>query len=165
MEIKVNEYPVEMLSSNLQVTGTLSTRGQPPLYINDQQVSILTIEDATVTPLMTGARIGPMNVPATYVPKTWVDILLIGDFSVSDISLLPNTFRLICFTASYAVRATFHGGVEMQAADVFGSRTGPFLPVTDAEVFAIRPLAVEVGGTADLIFLNQQSIQAYHAIP
>ncbi len=164
MEIKVNEYPVEMLSTDLQVAGTLSTRGHPPLYINDPQVSILTVENATVTPLMAGARIGPMNVPATYVPKVWIDILLIGDFSVSDISLLPKTFRLICFMASYAVRGTLYGGVEMQPADVFGSRTGPFLPVTDAEVFAIRPLAVEVGGTADLIYLNRQSVQAYHAI-
>lgn len=164
MEIKVNEYPVEMLSADLQVAGTFTTRGQPPLYINDQQVQTLTVENATVTPLMSGARIGPMNVPAAYVPKTWVDILLIGDFSVGDVSLLPKTFRLVCFTASYAVRGTFYGGVEMLAADIFGSRTGPFLPVTDAEVFAIRPLAVEVGGTADLIYLNRQSVQTYHAI-
>jgi hypothetical protein len=164
MEVQVNEYPVEMLSAEFQITGTFETRGQPPLYINDQQVQTLTVENATVTPLMAGARIGPMNVPAVFVPKTQVDVLLIGDYSVEEASLLPKAFRLICFTSTYAVRGAIYGGMEMQATDILGSGTGPFVPVTHAEVYPIRPTAIEVGGTASLIYLNRQSIRAYHAI-
>lgn len=164
MEIQTSEYPVEMLSVDFQVAGTFSARGQPPLYINDPQVSTLAVEDATLTPLMPGARIGALNVPAMYVPKTTIDVLLIGDFSAEEASLLPNAFRLICFTTAFAVRGTFYGGAETQTADVFESGIGPFVPVVGAEVYPIRPLAVEAGGAAELLYLNRGAIRAYHEI-
>jgi hypothetical protein len=162
VEIRVQTFPVEILTSFYQIGGKIEMIGNPAVSVNDAAYSTFNIHDATLTSLTPGTPIGPVKTPMLYLPKNEPQVVLVGDFSPKDAQLLPNTVKLICFTDSYVIRGVFHTGPETQAADVFFFSPGPFFPATGVEIFPIRPLAVDLGGQADLVYVNRAAVRAFH---
>lgn len=162
MEVRVQAFPVEILTGCYQVGGQLEMIGNPAIYVNDASFSTFNIRDATMTPLMKGTPVGPVKVPQLFLPKSEPQVILVGDFAPRDAQLLPNAIKLICFTDTYVIRGVFHTGPETQASDVFFFTPGPFFPATNIEIYPIRPLTTELGGQADLVFVHRDAVRAFH---
>jgi len=164
MEIQKTIYPVQVLAASYQIAGEISPRSNPSMYVNDPAVLAIPIENATIVPLMPDARIGEMKVPVeTSVPRDHIQVLLVANVDPSEAALRPKSIRLLCFTDTYAIRATFHVPTETEANEVF-NLPGPFYPATNAEIFALRNLSVEIAGQAGLIFVNKDAIRVFHEI-
>ena len=161
MEVQTTAYPIEILTASYQIMGEFTPRGNPALFLNDPQVASFRLEKGTLVPLMPGARIGEMAVGSLYVPRDEVQIVVIGNLDAQGAALLPRPLKLVCFTDTYAVRATFHTDQETRIEDVVAT-SGLFLPATDAEIFALRPLMADIGGEAPLIFIHKKAIKAFY---
>jgi hypothetical protein len=49
----------------------------------------------------------------------------------------------------------------MTALDVFSSG-GPLFAATDADIVPLRPLASDLGGQADLVYVHKSAVRAYY---
>jgi hypothetical protein len=161
MEVVQRTHTVEIFTAEYTVSGEFQPLGNPAVYLNDPAVSSLRVLDATLTPLMSGARLGEMTVPEVFVPREKAHVILIGSYRPEQANLLPQRLPMVAFTDSYAVRGTFYGGTETRASDLFAPH-GPFFPVTGFEIFTLRPLMVNVAGALDLAFINKHAVIAYH---
>ncbi len=161
MEVQTATYPIEILTASYQITGEFTPRGNPALFINDPQVASFHIQKGTFIPLMLGARVGEMAVHTLYVPRDEAQIVVIGNLEAAAAALLPRPVTLVCLTDTYAVRATFHIGQEMPTGELVAA-SGPFLPATNAEIFALRPLMADIGGEAPLIFVHKRAIKTFY---
>lgn len=162
MQIQTTPFMVELLLENYQAAGTFDVRGNPAVYLNDQSMHTITLRDASLTPLMSGASVGEVSTPTLFVPKADVQIVLVGDYSRAEAQLLPRVIPLVCFTDTYAIRATFHAGLETLPVDVFYEPLGDFLPATDVEIYSLRPLVHPVSGSTDLVFIHKKAIRSFH---
>lgn len=163
MQVQMTSFPVEVLTEDFQASGLFTLRGNPAIFMNDQAVSAFEITEATLMPLVSGARIGEMQVSEVYIPKSEVQVMLIGEFGPGEAGLRPKPLKLVVFTSTFAIRGIFHVGAETGAADVFAA-PGPFFPATSAEIFAIRPLAHEIQGQSDLLFIHKAAVRAYYEV-
>nr|MBN1228544.1 hypothetical protein [Anaerolineae bacterium] len=161
MEVQLTTYPVEMYTASYRYDGEFTPRGNPVVFLNDQSVTTFAIRNVSVIPLMAGARLGEMTLPEVFVPKAQIQVILIGDFGPQEAALRPKPIRLVCFTETYAIRATFHVGHETNAGDVF-STPGPFLPATEAAIFSIRSLTHEINGEAELLYVHKDAVRLFH---
>ena len=161
MEVQTSSYVVEMLTAEYQISGHFEPRGNAGVFLNDQEVHTLVIEDATLVPLTPGARVGSMPVKELFLPKGDVQVMVIDGFSPREASLMPKAIPLVCFTDTFVVRATFHAGSETQPQDVL-SLPGPFLPATNVEIFTLRPLTVDIAGDADMIYIHKAAVRTFY---
>lgn len=162
MQVNIRTYPVEILTGHYQIGGEIEIRGNPAVFVNDASFSAFTIRNATLTPLTVGTSVGPVKVPVLFLPKSEPQVVLIGDFSPQDAQLLPTKIGLVCFTDSYVIRGVYHTGPETQPIDVFFSGGGPLFPATDAEIYPLRPMAADLGGQADLVYVHRDAIKAMY---
>ncbi len=161
MQVQSKTYPIELLTSHYQVGGEFTPRGSPAVHINDPAVVSLEISNATIIPIVSGTRIGEMKAAVTYVPKNEVQVMIFGDFTPAQAGLMPRQYRLVCFTDTFSFRGTFYVGSEFRAGDIF-SLPGPFLPSTDFEIFSLRPMAIDISGEADLVYVHKNAVQVYY---
>lgn len=162
MQVNVKRYPVEILTGHYQIGGELEIRGSPAIFINDAAYSTLNVVDATLLPLAIGSPVGSMQIPLLLLPKSEPQVLLIGDYSPKEAQLLANKIKLVAFTDTYVIRGAFHTGPETGAQDLFVAVPGPYFPATDAEIYPLRPLAADLGGQADLVFVHKDAIRVFH---
>lgn len=162
MQVNISSYPVEILTGHFQIGGEMEVRGNPTIFLNDASIDVFAIHKATLTPLATGTSVGQVQVPLLYVPKTEPHILLVGNFDPKSAQLLANKIPLVCFTDTYVIKAEFHAGPETKADDVLYYSAGPFFPATAAEIYAMRPLAADLGGEADLVFVHKSHVRTFY---
>jgi hypothetical protein len=162
MQVNITTYPVEILTGHFQVSGNLEIRGNPAVFVNDASYNVFSVHDATVTPLVAGSPVGQVKVPVLYLPKSEPHVMLIGNFAPQDAQLLPNKIALIAFTDTYVIHGEFHTGPETKADDILYSAAGPYFPATDAEIYAMRPLAADLGGQADLVYVHKQHVRVFY---
>jgi|YNPNPStandDraft_1061719.scaffolds.fasta_scaffold41374_3 hypothetical protein len=161
MDVIVKSYPVDIMTAHYRVYGEIRTRGDPVLFLNDQNVSTLTVYDATLMPLRQGMRLGAVSTDELHVPKHEPQVIILGNF-IPETRPLPKTERLICFTDTYILRGTFHMSVETKVHDVFYAQPGPFFAVTRLDIHALYPLAVEVKANAELAYLRGAAVRAFY---
>ncbi len=161
MEIQLRSYAVDILTAHYRVTGELRTRGDPTMFLNEANVSTLTVHDAVLMPLRTGMRLGAVAASILHIPKTEPQVLILGNF-VPEIKPLPKVERLICFTDTYVLRGNFHMGLETHVSDVFYALPGPFFYATQLDIFALYPLAVEVHAMAELAYIQGSAVRAFY---
>jgi len=163
MQIVATTYEIEALTANHQIQGIFTPRGNPGVFINDAQVATFLVNEANAIPLTYGSKVGEMTNSPAIVPKSEIQILIVGDFDRREANLMPKEMRLLVFTDTYAIRGTFYTGAETPAGDVF-SRVGPFFAATDVELFSIRPLATEVQGRADLAYIHKDAVRLFYPL-
>jgi hypothetical protein len=161
MQVQVRSYAVDVLTAHYRVTGELRPRGDPTMFLNDHNVSTLTVFDAVLMPLHQDMRLGAVAADELQVPKTEPQVIILGNF-VPEVKPLPKTERLICFTDTYVLRGTFHMGPETQVMDVFYALPGPFFVASRLDIFALYPLAVEVHAMAELAFVQGRAVRAFY---
>lgn len=162
MDAQLKSYPVEILTSNYQISGEIQPRGNPAFFINDEQIDTFMIYGASITPLIRGTPVGEMSVPTLSIPRTQIQALILGNYTTQEAQLLPNQIGLTCFTDAFVLRGIFHGGAEATASTLLHDMPGPFFPATNVEIFAIRPLAVEFGGIAELLFVQRDAVEVFY---
>jgi hypothetical protein len=163
MQVKIITFPVEILTGHYQVSGELEVRGSPAVFLNDASFDVFNVHNATMTPLVTGSPVGPVKVPLLYLPKTEPQVILVGNFDPKDAQLLPNKIRLVSFTDTYVIRGDFHAGPETKADDILYFAAGPFFPATDAEIYPLRPLAADLGGQADMVYVHKSHVRTFYS--
>jgi hypothetical protein len=164
MQVIVNTFPVDILTAHYRVYGEIRTRGNPTIFLNDQNVSTLTIYDATLTPLRPGMKLGAVAADELHIPKTEPQVIILGNYK-PEIMPLPKKERLICFTDTYILRGTFHMGSETRIEDVFYALPGPFFEATKLDIYSLYPLAVEVNAHAELAYIRGKAARAFYRQP
>lgn len=162
MDLKLKQYPVQILTSHFMVTGTFTPRGDPFIFLNDDGVTTFAITEATITPLTPGAGVGDVSIPELRVPKREAQIFIIGDYTAQEARPLPKTGVMSCFTNAYVVHGEFHMSPEVTPQDLFFVQKGPFYVATTAEVYSLIQLTTEVSGEADMLFVNGQSVEVFY---
>jgi hypothetical protein len=159
----MNTYPAELLGQQFQVSGNLVPLGEPLGFMNDAQRGTVVIEDATATPLQPGWKAGEFSSSKLIVPKSQVQLMLIGEINPEeDMRLFPRTEHLIVYTDTYVVSGHFHAGSDTPVPDLFHSSGGPYFPASKAEIYSIVPLTISIGGSAPIVFVNKNHIKAYY---
>lgn len=162
MQVQVSDKPIQLLTRNYSIEGTIQPIGNFALWVNDPTVPVFRVSSASVTPLIAGSPAGTMSGAEIYVPREMVEVIIIDNFSAAEANLLPRTLGLTLFTGTYAIKGTFYGGAEMKGIDIFQG-PGPMYPATGVEVYSVRPLNVPISGVAPLAFVNKHAIESYIA--
>jgi hypothetical protein len=163
MQVNIKTHPVEILTGYYQISGNMEVRGNPGVFVNDASFSTYNVHDAVLTPLTIGSAAGAIKHPLLYIPKSEPQVMLIGEFAASDAQLLAHRIRMVCFTDTYIIRAFFHTGPETAAQDLFFAQPGPLFGATDAEIVPMRPLAADLGGQADLVYVHKSAVRTFYA--
>lgn len=162
MQVQVKKYPVDVLTAHYRVYGEISTIGDPTMFFNNDTVSTLTIQDATLMPIRPNARIGPVSVDTLYVPKTEPHVVILGGHE-HEVNLLKKTKQLICFTDTYVMQGTFHMGIDTKVLDVFYWGGNLFFPATRLDIHTLYQMEVEVKAAAELAYVQRNAIRAFYA--
>jgi hypothetical protein len=162
MDFVTASHRVDILTTNYHIQGEMRPRGNAYIFINDVQYKTLTIFDAVMRPIMHGARLGPMNVPELYLPKSEAQVITFENFTAAEAQILPVVLNMICFTDTFIIRGGFHTGPEMKPVDLFYSLASSFYPATEVEVFAQRQLSNDVSLKSDLAFVQREGIRAFY---
>lgn len=163
LQVQVQKYPVDILTAHYRVYGELRVLGHPLHYLNNETVSALSVFDAMLVPIRSGARIGEMSAPQLLVPKTEPQILILGRRAPDETSPLPKSERMVCFTDTYVVRGIFHMRVDSQLQDTFTKEFGPYFLAADLEIVTLYDVATEVKAMADQAYIHGRAIRAFFA--
>lgn len=164
MEVQLHHYPVDCLASGYLASGEFTPRGDPFIFINDHNITTFTIDNANLTPLAADSLVAEMKQSAVFVPKSQVQVIMFGNYSIEDARPLQTTKRVVAFTDTYVIRANFHTSPEVQVGDFLFVTDRPFFAISKAEIFALRPLSTEVGGEIDLAFVHRDAIRSYYSV-
>ena len=159
---QIQEYTVELLTSTVHVSGKVSLLGDFILYLNDTQRLTIVVKDAQVTPLQTDWRVGGVSRPQAVVPKSKVHILMVADLNPDALQLMPHPQQLIVYTDTFVVNATLYIGADTNVPDIFYVSPGPFFPATQAQVYSVKPLNVEIKRAAPVIFIHREHIGVFY---
>lgn len=163
MQIRTSEYPIEIFTGYFQVSGVMDSRGEPSAYINDERVPNFTVRDGSMTPLSRGVPVGEITPKgAIYMPKNEVEVLIVGDYPLSQAKPMPKTVVMACYTDTYIVRGRYHMPAEVRADDVFKVVKGIFFAVSEAEIYTLRPTTVDIRGEAELLYINGDAVRVYY---
>ncbi len=164
MQVVMTHYAVDILTAHYRVYGEIRTRGDPTLFFNDQSVSTLTVYDATFIPLRQGMRLGALTTEELHIPRVEPQIITLGNY-VPQIRPLPKAEQLVCFTDTYLLRGTFHMSPDTRIQDVFYMQSGPFFYVSQADIYGLYNLAVDVKARAELAYIRGQAVRAFFKAP
>ncbi len=163
MQIRTSEYPIEIFTGYFQVSGVIDSRGEPASFINDERQPNFTIRDGTMTPLTKGVPVGEITPPSLiYMPKDEVEVFIVGDYPIAEAKPMPKTILMACYTDTYVIRGYYHMPAEVKADDVFKVVKGPFFAVSNAEIYTLRPTAMDIRGEAELLYINGDSVRIYY---
>lgn len=162
-DVKLEEYPVDILTAHYRVYGELRVRGNPAYYLNDATISALTVHNATLMPIRTGVRVGATPADTLYIPRLEAQIIILGKKPPEETRPLPKAERMVCFTDTYVMRATFYMGVDTQPQDVFQDPNRQYFMATQLEIVTLYQVAAEVKTIAEQAFINGPQIRAFFA--
>ncbi len=162
MQILVNRYPADILTTHYRVYGELVARGDPAIYFNATDLLALSIIDATLMPLRQGMRLGPVSMDELFIPRTEPQVIILGSYEPA-VRPLPRKENLICFTDTYLLRGTFHMGMDTNPEDIFFTAGGrAFHYATNLDIYSLYPLAVDVKASAALAFVRGEAVRAFY---
>lgn len=163
MEVKLSTKPIQVINSSYSISGECQPIGNFGVWINDATNDYVKIINAEIVPLMAGTPIGQINTPEVYIPKTEIELIIIGDFSPKEAQLLPKELKLNVFFDSFALNGVFHGGAESKPVDIF-IVGGPFFPCTNADIVTIRPVMQEISGLAEIAYINRDRVRLHFPV-
>jgi hypothetical protein len=163
MELHLPTYSLEVFTANYHISGSMQPRGPISVFINDVQYPCLALTDASVQPLMSGAKVGTMQSAEIYIPKTEIQIVVVNDLAPADAQLLTGKKPLIVFTDTYVMRGNFHTGPETKPIDLFWFGGGPCYGATDVNIFGVRPLAREINIQAPIAYIHRSAVQSFYS--
>ncbi len=150
------------VANNVQwVEGTLETLGGPHNYINQEDQSAFTINDAHVAPWsFTG--LPNSRPPKIIIVKDNIQMLIFQEETSRE------TFREAIHTETLIFNlplAVIRGNVpflsEARLHNFLDFWKGRFVPVTHARVHYLAASAVATPGQADLLYINRSLVQSY----
>jgi hypothetical protein len=162
--LEQNVYSTELLTRWFRIIGQLRLVGELISFLNDPQRHVLTVEQAQVTPLQPGYRIGEFTKSEVVVPRQEVQIVLVDELRAEEMRLLPRTEHLVVYTNTYAVSGRFHTGAETRTDDIFHVSPGPFFPASNAKVCSISPLNMSIEGETPVAFLSKEHLDLFHCL-
>src|SRR5690348_15045200 len=92
------KFPIDIFTAHYRVSGAWMPRGNPAVFLNNESVQTLIIEDATVIPLRPGVELEPILAPKMYLPKRDPQAIILGNISADDIKPFPRRELLVCLT-------------------------------------------------------------------
>jgi len=163
MQLQSYLFPCEIYTGNFQVEGQFRTIGNINIFLNDESNFSFELLNATVKPIAQGVRVKPLNpLGPAYVPRTEVQAMILGNLDNADVQLLPRTQMLTCYTDTYIIRGDFHLPTEARVGQVFKQVKATFFPVTNAQIYTMRPITYPVSGEADMLFINSEALCVYY---
>nr|MBN1230124.1 hypothetical protein [Anaerolineae bacterium] len=161
MQIVNQSFPVDILTSYYRVHGELVTRGDPTMYLNNQEMSLFTIRQATLMPLRPGMRVGAVMMDEILMPKAEPQLIILGKFD-PQVRLLPKSENLVCFTDSFVLNCTFHMSPDTRVEDMFFMQAGPFYAATNIKVSSMFSQGVDVNTFSEFGYLRGDAIRAFY---
>ncbi|NDJ36859.1 MAG: hypothetical protein GYB64_19575 [Chloroflexi bacterium] len=162
MEIELKTYPIQLLTSHYMITGSITPRGNPSIFLNDPRLDVYEINSATINPLEAGTPVATITVPTAYVPRGKTQVIILGDYTVDEAQPMPKTEVMAVFTDTYLVHGHYHMAQEVTGSDLFFVQKGPMYPVTRAEIYTLRPIREPIGGEADLLYINGELVESFY---
>lgn len=163
MQVPQVSYPIDVFTAHYRVSGAWQPRGNQSIYLNNESVETLVVEDATVIPLRPGVELEPVLAPKMYLPKKDAQAIIIGNLNLDDVKPLPRRELLVCLTAMFIMKCYFHMAQEAQLHDAFSKMLPQaFLFVSNLQIASLYAEATGVRANALAAFINKNCVLGYY---
>ena len=163
MDINLVSYPIDIFTAHYRISGAWTPRGNPAIFLNNESVQTLLIEDATVIPLRPGVELEPILAPKLYLPKGDPQAIILGNLDMETIRPFPRRELLVCLTDLLIMKGYFHLPMETKLQDVFTVMTPQqFLFVSSLQVASIYAEATGVRANAMMAFVNKHAVHGFY---
>ena len=153
----------EVYATQFLFTGEIIPRGKLLDDLNSADRGYVFIRPASIAPLTPDCVLGSFSRDEIIVDKRdIVAVYLADEADRAEIGLLRKEERVIVYTATFILRATFHLGGEMRIRDMFDVITTTFVPISDVSLFPLHPLKSQIPRHRDLLLLNKSQVIFYH---
>ena len=157
----IQKHQISVANDVQWVEGTLETLGDPHNYINQEDQTIFTINDAHVAPWSFTA-LPNSRPPKIIMAKDNIQMLIFREETSRETFREAIHTETLIFTLPLAV---IRGNVpflsEAKLHNFLDSWKGRFLPVTDARIHYLASSTVSMSAQADLLYINRSLIQSY----
>lgn len=161
MGVPATGYPIDVFTAHYRVSGAIEMRGNVQLFLNNDLMQTLIVQDATAIPLRPGVELEPMFSSVIYVPKGDAEALVLGNVSVEDVKPLPKRELLVCLTDLFIMKGYVHVGMDTRLEDAFSIHPQPFLFVTNLQIASLYAEATGVRANALSAFIHRKAVRAY----
>jgi len=156
-------YKAEVYTTQFLLTGEIEPRGKLLDDLNSADRGYIFIHPASISPLTRDCVLGPFSREEIIVDKRdTIAIYLADEAARAEIGLLRKEERVIVYTATFILRATFHLGEEMRIRDMFDAIMSTFVPISQVSLFPLHPLKSQIPQHRELLLLNKSQVIFYH---
>ncbi len=155
-------FHAELHTGNYLLKGSFMPRGDLLIYLNDHNRANYPINDVTLYPLLSDYKVRPIHQEAIVTLKEQlVYAAITNNEDAAKIQIMQSKRPVIFYTQLFAIRGQFHVHEEKREDDMI-DMDKPFVIITDASVYPLRPVAHEPQRHVPLLALNVHHILAYH---
>jgi hypothetical protein len=157
--------PVVVLLEGFQIQATLPYYGTLQMFINDEQRTVFTLNEATMYGLERGNPAASMVVPELWVRKDSCHALIFErGVGREEAGLLPRAESLAFYTLFYAIQGDYHMAPDAMLSDFMDVQKGVFLGVSHANIFPLFQPQSAVVQRAEMAFVHRDVVRMHHKI-
>ncbi len=142
-------------------TGSLESLGDPNLYINQDGLNYIKLEDIHLYPWsVTG--LPPSSPEEILVRREKMQLVFFeSEEAISQYRSPPRTGNIVIYMPMAIVKGTVPFYSEAKLANFLDFWKGELVPVTDASLYFMTGSQVELPAQAELLYVHRNHIQAY----
>jgi hypothetical protein len=156
---------VTVLTGGFQANCMLNVIGLVQSFLNDEQRTVLTLNDAAVYGLERGNPAASMRIPELFVRKSVVHAIAFQQmFSAEELGLLPRAERIAIYTSHYVIQGDFYMGKEALLNDFIDLSKAFFIGATNVAIFPLFAMQTAAIVQAPLVYVHKDQIRMHHLV-
>lgn len=162
-ELQLATLTAEWLLEDYLVGGTFQPIGDVGVFLNDRTRAYVQVSGAAVRPLAPDRQVaGPAGVTIQVARSKILAVSLVKGEEAAEVRRLAASRAATFYVGPYAIRGQVHVNADARDEDLLDDARD-FYPVSDAQVFPLRPLANVPSGRVPLLFINRLHLPLYQA--
>jgi len=157
----IQHHKIDVCTEIFWAEGELESLGDPTLYINQDDLSYLRLQESHVTP-WTYSGLPTSRPSETLINRENAHLVYFPDEETMDLyKAPPNAVSMVFYFPLFIVQAQAPLLSEAKFENFIDFWKGMFLPVRDASIHFLVSGPHALPHEAPLLYLNQQHIQGY----
>ena len=154
-----------VLMAGYQAQCTLSILGLLQTFVNDEQKSVLPLEEVTLCGLEQGNPARSMSIPQLFIKKTGCHALAFdAEFSPDETGLMPRVETVAVYTSHFVIQGSYHMGTDTPVSDFVDATKALFIAATNVSIFPLFEPQSRVVAQARLVYIHRSQVVMHHAL-
>lgn len=160
--IRLENWKIEIASSNFLVRATLQPRGDLMIFLNNLTYTSFTFNDVELIPIGTDYQVKGIKQPMMNITRSAIAFIsVLEPEKAAHVQLLQAKRPVVFYTPWFAVRGDLHVNTETPDENLLDDKF-EFFMLTGVTVYPLRPINARPTPKIPAVAFNRHAILAYH---